>query len=201
MLVGDHMTREVFTLTSDATVAEGLQAMNERGVHRFPVLGENGQIIGIASDMDLRIAEAAGRLSDPVSAVMTKRVVTVTEYAPLEEAAITMREKGIGGLPVVRGDKLIGIITDGDIFNVFSQLLGVCQRGLRLTIILPDDHQVIPDLLHEIIDHGGRITALGTLHPDGQHLMIIKVTGLEEEDVRLLIKGVGAEVADVLAQE
>jgi acetoin utilization protein AcuB len=198
MLVGDAMTREVQTLSAEAPIAEGLRMMNDRTVHRLPVIDASGDLLGIVSDMDLRIAEAAGRLGDPVSTVMTRRVVTVSEYCPLEEAASLMRQKGIGGLPVVRGDKLIGIITDGDIFDVFSRLLGVGLPGVRLTVSLPGGSDALLELLQGIRDRGGDIVALGTMSGEGGSLAVMKITGISEATAQEAVEVVGADVADVL---
>lgn len=200
MLVGDVMTREVLTLRPDAPIAEGLRLMNDRTVHRLPIVDPAGELLGIASDMDLRIAEAAGRLGDCVSTVMTRRVLTVSEYCPLEEAASLMRQKGIGGLPVVRGNKLVGIITDGDIFAVFSQLLGVGLPGVRLTVLLPEDPHVLLELLRGMRERGGEILALGTLRRERGALAVIKVAGISEESAQAAAAVVGAEVTDVLTE-
>lgn len=200
MLVSDYMTRDVHTLAADATVADGLRLMNDRNIHRLPVVDASGDLLGIVSDMDLRIAEAAGRLADPVSAVMTRRVVTVSEYTPLEQAATTMRQKGIGGLPVVRGTKLIGIITDGDIFDVFAQLLGVGRPGVRLTVAVPHDRDVLLDLLTAIKDDDGEVVAVGTVRRGEISLMVLKVAGLAEEDAQRAVSLAGIEIADVLTE-
>ncbi|MHB0878388.1 MAG: CBS domain-containing protein [Anaerolineae bacterium] len=194
------MTREVQTLGADAPIAEGLRLMNDRTIHRLPVIDAAGDLLGIVSDMDLRIAEAAGRLGDPVSTVMTRRVVTVSEYCPLEEAASIMRHKGIGGLPVVRGAKLIGIITDGDIFDMFARLLGVGLPGVRLTVTLPADPHVLLDLLQGIQGRGGEVVALGTIRRNGGSLVVIKVTGIPEQMAQDAVRVVGAEVSDVLSE-
>jgi len=200
MLVGDCMTREVATLPLEATVAEGLRLMNEHGIHRVPVVDSARELLGIVSDMDLRIAEAAGRLADPISAVMTRCVVTVGEYVPLEEAASVMRKKAIGGLPVVRGNKIVGIITDGDIFDVFAHLLGVGEPGVRLTLNCPDDPRLILDLLHEIDDQGGQLVACGTMRRNGGRVFVLKIAGLDEEQLYHAVAMVGVEVADVLTE-
>ena len=192
------MTREVLTLSADAPVAEGLRLMSDRTIHRLPVIDAAGGLLGIVSDTDLRIAEAAGRLGDCVSTVMTRRVLTVSEYCPLEEAASLMRRKGIGGLPVVRGDRLIGIITDGDIFDVFSRLLGVGLPGVRLTVSLPGDPQVLLELLQRIRERNGEVVALGTVKRNGGSLAVIKVTGIPEHLAQEAVRVVGAEVADIL---
>ncbi|NPV07497.1 MAG: CBS domain-containing protein [Anaerolineae bacterium] len=200
MLVGDRMTREVIVLAAGATVAEGLGLMNERGVHRLPVVDAEGDLQGIVSDMDLRIAEAAGRLADPVSSIMTRRVVTVGEYCPLEEAATLMRRKGVGGLPVVRGNRIIGIITDGDIFDVFAHLLGVGEPGVRLTVAVSAARSTLMTLLNELVERGGDIVGLGTVREKDQRLLVVKVGGLTPTQAQQAVEVAGAELLDLLEE-
>jgi len=199
MLVGDRMTREVITITDSATVADGLRLMNERDVNRLPVLDSDGHLCGIVSDMDLRIAEAAGSLATPVGSVMTKRLITVGEYCPLEEAAMIMRQKRVGGLPVVRGNQLVGIITDGDIFDVFAQLLGVGSPGIRLTAELPSTRAAVA-LLQELADRGGDIVGLGTMVESGRRLLTVKASGITTEDAHEAPQIVGATLLDALEE-
>ena len=200
MLVGDKMTRNVVTVSPETTVADGLRLMNERGIHRLPVVETGRRLVGIVSDMDLRIAEAAGRLSDPVSAVMTRRVITVDEYDTLEYAATLMREKGVGGLPVLRGERLVGIITDGDIFDVFADLMGVGKPGVRLTLALPAEQGTIVELLQTVHRQGGAIVALGTVKLDTRHLMVLKVGNLTPEQAQQAVSLAGVELVDMLAE-
>jgi acetoin utilization protein AcuB len=201
MLVGDKMTRNVVTVSPETTVADGLRLMNERGIHRLPVVEAGRRLVGIVSDMDLRIAEAAGRLSDPVSAVMTRRVITVDEYDTLEYAATLMREKGVGGLPVLRGERLVGIITDGDVFDVFADLMGVGKPGVRLTLALPAEQGTIVELLQTVHRQGGTIIALGTVKLDTRHLMVLKVGNLTPEKAQQAVSLAGVELVDMLAEQ
>jgi acetoin utilization protein AcuB len=194
------MTREIVMLSEDASVADGLRLMSERGIHRLPVVDADGNLLGIVSDMDLRIAEAAGRLADPLGAVMTKRVVTVSEYCPLEDAAALMRRKGIGGLPVVRGKQIIGIITDGDIFDVFSQLLGVGRPGVRLTVGVPGPSSDMLRLLNELAERGGDIIGMGTLQDGNGRVAVVRVAGLSAADARQAAEVTGVDLLDLLEE-
>lgn len=199
MLVGDRMIRDVVTVSDDATVAEALRLMDQRGVNRLPVLDREGQLTGIVSDMDLRIAEAAGGLAGRVRLIMTKRLVTIGEYCPLEKAAVLMRQKGVGGLPVVRGKQLVGIITDGDIFDVFAQLLGVGSPGIRLTVELPSTRSAI-SLLAELANRGADIVGLGTTVDAGRRVLAVKASGITAGDAQQAAKIAGANLLDMLEE-
>ncbi|NLT42489.1 MAG: CBS domain-containing protein [Anaerolineae bacterium] len=200
MLVGDRMTRDVVTVLDGATVAEGLRLMDERGVNRLPVVDAEGRLSGIVSDMDLRIAEAAGGLADRIRSVMTTRLVTISEYCTLEKAATLMRQKGVGGLPVVRGSQLVGIITDGDVFDAFTHLLGADQPGVRLTVEVPNSRTVVT-LLDEITKAGGDILGLGIMSMDaGRRLLAVKVSGISTVQAQAVCDALGLTLTDLLEE-
>ena len=86
---------------------------------------------------------------------MSPKPFTVEEDVPLEEAARIMADNNIGGLPVMRGTTLVGIITESDLFRVFTELFGARQKGVRLTVVVPNERGGLakPDRGHH---EGGR---------------------------------------------
>ena len=145
LLVQDSMTREVAVLPPQATAGEALALCRERRIRHVPVL-EDGRLVGIVSDRDLRSAtpalgdparaEALGRIV--VSEVMASDVTTAQPEDPIEEAANAMREKKIGCLPVVKGDALVGIISSSDVMEALVYLTGAHEPGNRLEVVMPD---------------------------------------------------------------
>jgi acetoin utilization protein AcuB len=145
LLVRDSMTREVVVLSPQATAAEALVLCRERHIRHLPVL-EEGRLVGIVSDRDLR--SAAPALGDPgrasaleklrVSDVMSPDVITARPDEPVEEAANRMRERRIGCLPVVESGELVGIITSSDVMEALVYLVGAHEPGSRLEVVMPD---------------------------------------------------------------
>lgn len=145
LLVRDSMTREVETLTPQTTAAEALALCRARRIRHLPVL-EDGRLVGIVSDRNLRSATPA--LGDPARAealesirvadVMSREVSTAHPDDPIELAANEMREKRIGCLPVVEHDALVGIITSSDVMEALTYLVGAHEPGSRMEISVPD---------------------------------------------------------------
>ncbi len=135
MQIKDHMTRPPITAPPEMPMQEALQLMRERGIRRLPVVDKKGKLVGIVSDRDLLHASPSDATSLSVwelnyllskvtlKDVMTKNVITVTPETPVQEAARIMAEKKIGGLPVVQAGKVVGIITETDLFRVLLELL------------------------------------------------------------------------------
>ena len=136
MLVKDRMTANPVTVTPDTVVSEALSTMRQNNVRRMPVLDRKGHLVGIISEKDLLYASPSPATSLNVyeigyllsklkiREIMSKDVITVTEDAPLEEAARIMVDNRVSGLPVVDGDKVLGIITETDIFKTLLEMMG-----------------------------------------------------------------------------
>ena len=145
LLVKDSMSRQVVALPPQATVGEALALCRERRIRHMPVL-EDGRLVGIVSDRDLRSAtpalgdparaEALGRIL--ISEVMASEVTTALPDDPIEEAANAMREKKIGCLPVVEDDNMVGIISSSDVMEALVYLMGAHEPGNRLEVVMPD---------------------------------------------------------------
>ena len=173
MLVRERMSQTPVTITLDFSVTEALRLMREKKVRRLPVLDSHGKLVGIVSDKDLLFASPS-----PVSSlsvwemnyllaklkveeVMTRQVITVSEDTPLEEAARIMVDNKIGGLPVMRDDKLVGIVTETDLFKIFLELLGARQPGVRVTALIPSAKGTLARITNAILGAGGNIMAFG----------------------------------------
>ncbi len=125
MIVRDSMTPHPVTLRVDSDSNQALRLMQEHGFHHLPVLGPDGCLAGIVAERDLLLAAlnfAGGSVE--LGAVMHRDVVSVRDDMPLTHAASLMARRAIGGLPVVdAGQRVIGVITETDIFRVFVTML------------------------------------------------------------------------------
>jgi acetoin utilization protein AcuB len=137
------MTPRPATVPPDATVAAALAAMRRGRFRHLPVVA-GGELVGVVAHGDLESLpgtplEAAESLGDrPVSEVMSGQPVTVWPDEPVEVAARLLHEHAIGCLPVVSDDRLVGILTESDLFAVLLRLLGGDEPSSRITLVLPD---------------------------------------------------------------
>lgn len=210
MLVHERMSRNPYTITADMPVEEALKKMREVHVRRFPVLDKSGKLVGIVSEKDLLYASPSPATSLSiyemhyllskltVSQVMVKDVVTVTEDTPVEDAARIMTDRKIGSLPVVREGQLVGIITETDLFKLFMELLGARKKGVRLTMLVPDQKGMLAKIATAIAQQGGNIIALGTfLGQDPTNLLVaLKVNDVPKEQLVASLKPLVVEMVD-----
>ena len=123
MLVRNRMSRPAVTVRQDADFQKALSLMQEKKLRRLPVVDDDGRLVGIVVERDLLVAAMRYLQSRvEVGDVMTRDVVTVGPDTDLNDVARTMLERKIGGLPVVEHGRLVGIITESDIFKRFVEL-------------------------------------------------------------------------------
>jgi acetoin utilization protein AcuB len=195
MLIVERMTRLPVTVTGETTVQEALRVIDECQVRHLPVLDNNGALVGIVSEKDLLRANSG----HPVEEIMTRDVITATEYTALEEAARIMIDHKISSLPVVRDGKLVGIITETDLFELFMELLAAREEGVRLTLLVPEEQGILASLTAEIAGLGGNILALGTFQGEDptNRMVTVKVTNAPTEKLLAIMEALGMEIVDV----
>jgi acetoin utilization protein AcuB len=174
MLVKERMSHPVITVHPELPIQEALNRMREEHVRRFPVVDKRGQLVGIVSERDLLHAAPSDVTSlsiwevhylvskITVERVMTRKVTTITEDTPIEEAARIMADHKIGALPVVRGVDVVGIITETDLFRVLLEMMAAREPGVRLDVLVPKAAGELAKLTRVIYEAGGNILALGT---------------------------------------
>ena len=213
MLVRKRMTPNPITVTPDTSVSDGMALMREKKVRRLPVLDSHGQLVGIVSDNDLLYASPSPATSLSVweihdllyklkiDKVMTREVVTVTEDTPLEEAARIMADRRIGGLPVMADKKLVGIITETDVFKAFLAQLGARRKGVRISVSVPEAKGTIAKIASAIASLGGDIVGLGLSDPTpnsgGDWELTVKVQDVPKDKLVDAIRPVVRKILDV----
>lgn len=185
MFVRNRMTANPVCITPDTPIPEALELMKKRKIRRLPVT-EGQKLVGIVTQLDLmRVSPSpATSLSIfeihylisrmAVKEAMTKDPATISPDATIEEAALLMRERGIGGLPVVENGKVVGIITETDIFDSFIELLGIRRAGLRLTVQAEDKPGVLAEITQVIKEKGVNIISLAIFPlPEGNKAHVV----------------------------
>ena len=171
LLVRDWMTGELVTLSPEASVAEALILCRERRIRHIPIL-EEGHLVGIVTDRDLRDASPA--LGDPERAsalqkirvrdVMTREVITADPEDSIENVAQEMYEYKIQSLPVVTEgpvvdegsavaeDELLGIVTSSDVMRALVMLVGLPEPGCRIEVQAANKAGVLSEVAGKIQD-------------------------------------------------
>ena len=197
MLVGERMSRPVITVSPDDPINEVLALFRKEHIRRAPVI-KAGKLVGIVTQTDLLNASPSPVTSlsiwevhylvskVTVQRVMTRKVITVDRDTPIEEAARIMADKKIGGVPVMSTGKVVGMITETDLFKVFLELMGARNKALRVTVVIPDKKGALARVTHAVSAAGGNFISFGMFAgPDANsRLLTFKLEGLDKKGVR-----------------
>jgi acetoin utilization protein AcuB len=210
MLVGERMSHPVISVAPEMPVHDALAMFKKENIRRAPVV-KDGKMVGIVSDSDLLNAspsvattlsvwEINSLLSKvTVRHVMTKKVKTIEVDTPIEDAARIMADFKIGGMPVTRKGKIVGMITATDLFKVLLEMTGAREKGVRATILIEDKLGEIAKVSKSIAEAGGNIIAVGMYAgPEvGKWGVTFKVLGIKKEAVKAALDKVGKKIMDI----
>ena len=191
MFVKARMTPNPVTVTPDVSISEAFSIMKERQFRRIPVV-QGGKLIGIVTEKELQQVSPSKATSlsvfelnyllekTTIKDAMSKDPITVQDDDLIEKAALLMRTNKVGALPVMHGDKLVGIITESDIFDAFIDTMGFRNPGVRLDLCLRDPGGDIPAVTQVISQAGGKISHL-TMYGDGE--LVVRISEERSEAV------------------
>ncbi|MDR7554704.1 MAG: CBS domain-containing protein [Armatimonadota bacterium] len=193
MRVRDVMTSPVHTVGLDAPAWEALGLMRAHRIRRLPVV-DDGRLVGIVTWTDLvRIRPPAlgGRWHVPhlaagvqVRHLMATAVVTVDPETPVQDAAALMQRHKVGGLPVVEQDRLVGIVTESDLFRVFVEIFAVGPHEARLCVPVRSVADDLPAVVAALVDAGIAVLGLHTLRLGAQDTIVLVVPAAEAARAR-----------------
>jgi acetoin utilization protein AcuB len=206
MLVEQVMQIGVVTITPKTSLPEALELVRQRGIRHLPVV-ENGALVGIVSDRDLKRAMASSATSleqhelryllDKVTAgeIMTSTVITVGRMLPIEEAARLMVKEKISALPVTDAGHLIGIVTETDVLELFVRGMGAGEPSSRIDVRVPKNGPGLADLVHAVEEAHVEIASIMTLSDRSEHKdVVIRVRSIDPRSAIAKLRARGHDV-------
>ncbi len=213
MYVKNRMTANPFTIASDASISEVIELMREKNLKRVPVI-DGEKVVGLITQNDLQkvtptkattlsIFELNYLLSKAkVKDAMTKNVIGIAPDALLEEAAVLMRDNKVGALVVEKEGKLVGIITESDIFEAFIEILGFRDVGSRITVQANDVPGALADIAEVFESFDSNITHIAVYRgSDGRSDVVIRTNTLNTEPIEKKLLEHNYKIESVLRNE
>jgi acetoin utilization protein AcuB len=198
MLIKDWMAKDPITMTEDTSMIKAIHIMKERRFRRIPVVAD-GKLVGMVTDRDLKEASPSKATTLDVhelyyllaelqvQEIMSRNPISVSQDDTVEHAAQIMLEHTISGLPVLdKQDRVVGIITQSDVFRAFMHITGILQGGVQFALRLEDR----PGLIKEVVDllraRGARFVSLLSSYAtsqEGYRDVYIRVKSLPPKEV------------------
>lgn len=211
MIIRDVMTKSPVTVTEDTTVTEAKAIMNQHNFSKLPVLDKSKRLVGIITKNDIQKASPSdattldmfelGYLLSKltVGKFMTKKVITALETEVIEEAARIMVDNNIGCIPVMNDDVLVGIVTENDLFRLFTEIFGARQSGVRAVINMQDRPGELTKITNQIAELKGNLISVVTreFNEKDHRRSTIKATGISLEQMETILKNAEAEIIDI----
>ncbi len=162
MFVSERMATDLITIGPDFTIAEAKNKMSKNSIRHLPVVDDEGVLIGIVTDRDMRDAMPSTLLKKtdyeetlakivnyPVSDIMTRDPITIYVYFTIQDALLVIQKKKVGALPVVDEEGYLkGLLSTRDLLSAFVNVMGIGEPGTLLSILVHDK----PGQMKKIID-------------------------------------------------
>lgn len=216
MKVKDRMKGNVSTVEMDASINEAFRIMKEKNIRRLPVMN-NGKLAGIITLSDLNQAAPSSATSlsihelnyllarTKISDILPKKqkLLTVEPDNFIETAARIMRDNKVSGLPVVANGRLVGIITETDIFDALIDILGVHNAHTRIDFIAQDRPGSLAEVTGLIGARGINISNIVVYFDEKieKYKVILRMEELDYQPVIDEMKSKGYEIESVLTRD
>jgi len=211
MLVKDRMTRDPISIRTETSLKEALDIVRGNSFRHLPVLDKEDKLVGIVTEKSLVYASPTSSTTlsvfevdfilsrTKIGQIIQGDVITVAPDLPIEEAARVMIDHRIGCLPVVDDGKLVGIVSDTDIFRVFAEGLGGGHPSLRITVVIPEEVGSLAHITSCMANLGGNIHSLGMFWSERpeERLIAFRLEGVERQAVLQALEDSGIQVMNV----
>jgi acetoin utilization protein AcuB len=203
MLVANWMSKNIITVDENDSMQDAMKLLKENDIRMLPVM-KKGKLVGIVTDRDLKRASASDATTleihellylltrIKVKNIMTKEVITVPPDFTVEETALVLQKNKISGAPVVDSKgKVVGTITQTDLFRVLISLTGVAKGGIQFGLQVDDRPGSIKEVADIIRKFGGRMVSILSSYdqvPQGYRKVYIRMRNIERSELQKLIQ-------------
>lgn len=200
MLVSNWMNKSVIAVDANDSMSDAMKLLKENDINMLPVMSK-GNLVGIVTDRDVKRSSASDATTleihellyliskIKIKDIMTKDPITVPSDYTIEETAEMLLENNISGVPVVDKKKVVGVITQTDIFRALISLTGVGKKGIQFACEVEDRPGSIKDLTDIIRKYGGRMVSILSSYEnvaEGYRKVYIRDYGIERKKLKQL---------------
>jgi acetoin utilization protein AcuB len=196
MKIHSLMMPDPITITANATISEAIELMKVNSIRHLPVVAEGNILQGFLTLADLKQGLIPSMLGDlTLQDLMIKDPITVSPDDDIEFAAQLIYKNKIGGMPVLKDDQLVGIITASDILRTFIDMMGILSSTSRIDVIIDNKAGGLKKALQIINDRGGDIVNVGmTTQQSGKRIYYFRLAACKTGAIKKALEKQGYEV-------
>ena len=196
MKIKSLMITSPVTVSENASIQKAIELMKEKGFRHLPVVSKGKKLKGLVTLSGLKQGLIPAMVGDlTLSDLMILDPITVAPDDDLETAARLIYEHKISGMPVVKNDKVVGIITESDIFRAFIDMMGILTGGSRLDVAVGDLPEAFNQAVEIIRSQGGKIVNIGmTARQSIQRVYTFRLSTLKTTAIEKALAKAGFQV-------
>jgi acetoin utilization protein AcuB len=158
MKIRDLMIPNPIAITAHASISDAIELMKANHIRHLPVVSKGRKLEGLVTLADLKQGLIPSMLGDvDLKDLMIKDPITVAPDDDIETAAQIIYKHKIGGLPVTKNGRLVGIITETDMLRTFIDMMGILSSTSRLDVAAGNKPESLKKALQIISDSGGDV--------------------------------------------
>ena len=200
MKINALMIPDPITITEKASVSDAIELMKVNSIRHLPVVSPKKILKGFLTLADLKQGLIPSMLGDlTLTDLMIKKPITVEPDNDIEIAAQLIYKHKIGGIPVVKKNKLVGIITESDILRAFIDMMGILTASSRIDVVIKDEPGSFREALQIINDNGGDIINVGmTAQQTSKRTYYFRLSVCKTDIIKKALEDSGFEVPDAM---
>lgn len=201
MKIKSLMIPDPIVITKEASIAEAIEIMKINSIRHLPVVSKKTRSLqGFVTMADLRLGLIPSMVSDvSLSDVMIKNPITIHPDDDIEIAAQLIYKYKIGGIPVVKKNRLVGIITESDILRAFIDMMGILSGSSRIDVEIGDDPDAFNRALKIIQECQGEIINIGmTAQESAKRIYYFRLTSCDTQIIKENLEKNGFKIVEVM---
>jgi acetoin utilization protein AcuB len=200
MKINALMIPDPITITEKASVSDAIELMKVNSIRHLPVVSQKKILKGFLTLADLKQGLIPSMVGDlTLTDLMIKKPITVDPDSDIEIAAQLIYKHKIGGMPVVKKNKLVGIITESDILRAFIDMMGILTASSRIDVVIKDEPGSFRKALQIINDNGGDIINVGmTAQQTSKRIYYFRLSVCKTDIIKKVLEDSGFEVPDAM---
>jgi acetoin utilization protein AcuB len=200
MKIHSLMIPDPITIKENASIQEAIELMKINSIRHLPVVGKGKKLKGFVTLADLKQGLIPSMLGDvSLADLIIRDPIAVQPDDDVESAARLIYKHKIGGMPVVKSDKLVGIITETDILRAFIDMMGLLTASSRIDLVIGDEPGAFRNVLQIINDSGGDIINVGiTAQEISKRVYYFRLSTCDTAVIKKALEQEGYEVLDAM---